>query len=95
MDSLIPISKISDMATGWVCGQTTRDFVKMKTGMGGPMNTQESEGFKTTKFSCKTGFDMKEIKAEETTYVPLPEFYTFESREERERTLYKNFIQTE
>lgn len=42
---------------------------------------------------CKTDFDMKEIKAEEAAYVPLPKFYTFKSREERERILYKNFIQ--
>lgn len=93
MDSLVPASKISDMATGWICGQTARDFVKTKTGTGGSMNIQESEEFKTTKFFCKTDFDMKEIKAEEAAYVPLPKFYTFKSREERERILYKNFIQ--
>ena len=93
MDSLVPASKISDMATGWICGQTARDFVKTKTGTGGLMNIQESEEFKTTKFFCKTDFDMREIKAEEAAYVPLPKFYTFKSREERERILYKNFIQ--
>ena len=93
MDSLVPASKISDMATGWICGQTARDFVKTKTGVGGSMNIQESEEFKTTKFFCKTDFDMREIKAEEAAYVPLPKFYTFKSREERERILYKNFIQ--
>ena len=81
------------MATGWICGQTARDFVKTKTGTGGSMNIQESEEFQTTKFFCKTDFDMKEIKAEEAAYVPLPKFYTFKSREERERILYKNFIQ--
>ena len=70
------------MATGWICGQTARDFVKTKTGTGGSMNIQESEDF-----------DMREIKAEEAAYVPLPKFYTFKSREERERILYKNFIQ--
>ncbi len=26
MDSLVPASKISDMPTGWICGQTARDF---------------------------------------------------------------------
>ena len=36
---------------------------------------------------------MKEIKKEETGYVPLLEFYTFNSRDERERILYKNFVQ--
>ena len=69
MDSLVPASKISDMATGWICGQTARDFVKTKTGTGGSMNIQESEEFKTTKFFCKTDFDMREIKAEEAAYV--------------------------
>ena len=93
MDNLVPASKISDMATGWICGQTARDFVKTKTGMGGSMNIQESEEFKTTKFFCKTDFDMAEIKKEEAAYVPLPKFYTFKSREERERILYKNFVQ--
>ena len=93
MDSLVPASKISDMSTGWICGQTARDFVKTKTGAGGSMNIQESEEFKTTKFFCKTDFDMREIKNEEAGYVPLPKFYTFPSREERERILYKNFVQ--
>ena len=93
MDSLVPTSKISDMATGWICGQTARDFVATKTGRGGTMKIQESEEFKTTKFFCKTDFDMAEIKKEEAGYVPLPKFYTFKSKEERERILYKNFVQ--
>ena len=56
------------------------------------MNIQESEEFKTTKFFCKTDFDMNEIKKEEAAYVPLPKFYTFKSREEQERILYRNFV---
>ena len=35
---------------------------------------------------------MSEIKAEEKSYVPLPKFYKFESKEVRERVLYANFI---
>ena len=93
MDSLVPASKISDMPTGWICGQTARDFVQTKTGSGGSMNIQESEEFKPSKFYCKTDFDIKEIKKEEAGYVPLPKFYTFKSRDERERILYKNFVQ--
>lgn len=93
MDSLVPASKISDMPTGWICGQTARDFVQTKTGSGGSMNIQESEEFKTSKFYCKTDFDMKEIKKEEAGYIPLPKFYTFKSRDEREHILYKNFVQ--
>ena len=61
--------------------------------MNGSMNIQESEEFKTSKFYCKTDFDMAEIKKEESEYVPLPKFYKFKSKEERERILYKNFVQ--
>lgn len=93
MDSLVPASKISDMPTGWVCGQTARDFVQTKVGPNGSMNIQESEEFKTSKFFCKTDFDMTEIKEEEQNYIPLPKFYKFKSRDERERILYKNFVQ--
>ena len=65
LDNLVPASKISDMATGWICGQTARDFIKTKTGMRDNMNIQEAEEFKTSKFFCKTDFDMEEIKKEE------------------------------
>lgn len=50
LDNLVPASKISDMATGWICGQTARDFIKTKTGMRDNMNIQEAEEFKTSKF---------------------------------------------
>ena len=93
MDNLVPASKISDMPTGWIAGQVARDFVVTKTGRGGSMNIQEAEEFKTSKFFCKTDFDMNEIKAEENAYVPLPKFYTFASVDERERILYANFEQ--
>lgn len=94
MDSLVPGSKIADMPTGWICGQTARDFIKTKTGMNDSMNIQESEEFQTSKFYCKTNFDMKEIAAEEADYkkFPLPKFYQFKSAEDRERILYKNFL---
>ena len=92
MDSLVPASKISDMPTGWVCGQTARDFVKTKTGRNSSMNIQKSEEFKTSKFYCKTDFNMKDIQKEESEYVPLPKFYTFKSRDARERILYQNFV---
>ena len=49
MDSLVPDSKIADMPTGWICGQTARDFIKTKTGRGGSMDIQEAEEFRTTK----------------------------------------------
>ncbi len=93
MDSMLPASKISDMPSGWVCGQVARDFTPTKTGRGGSMDIQNSEEFKTSKFFCKTNFDMSEIKAEEADYVnyPLPKPYRFESKDARERTLYANF----
>lgn len=45
----------------------------------GAMNIQEAEEFKTSKFFCKTNFDMQEIKAEEEDYknYPLPVYYNF------------------
>lgn len=95
LDNLVPASKISDMSTGWICGQVARDFVKTKTGRGGSMNIQEPEEFQTSKFFCKTNFDMDAIKKEEEEYVSLPKFYTFASKEARERILYANFIQVD
>ena len=56
------------MASGWICGQTARDFTVTKTGKNGSMNIQEAEEFKTSKFFCKTNFNMNEIKAEEEDY---------------------------
>src|SRR5574344_1018224 len=49
MDNLVPASKISDLPTGWLCGQVARDFQKTKTGRGGTMDVQKSEEFQTTK----------------------------------------------
>ena len=92
MDNLVPASKISDMPTGWICGQTARDFVKTKIGHKDSMNIQESAEFQTSKFYCKTDFNMKEIADEEKQYMPLPKFYTFSSREAREHILYENFV---
>ena len=93
MDALVPGSKIADMATGWICGQTARDFTATKTGRGGSMKIQESEEFKTSKFFCKTNFDMKEIKREEDDYknYPLPKFHNLGSPSERDAILYENY----
>jgi hypothetical protein len=95
MESLVPASKIADMPTGWICGQVARDFVKTRTGLGDSMDIQKAEEFKTSKFFCKTDFDMNALKAEEEHYVPLPKFYTFASRDARERILYDNFLAVE
>ena len=93
LDSLVPASKISDMPSGWICGQTARDFTVTKTGHRGAMDIQTADEFKTTKFFCKTNFNMDDIKKEEADYknYPLPKFYTFDSPDAKERTLYNNF----
>lgn len=93
LDSLVPASKISDMASGWICGQTARDFTVTKTGRRGSMDIQKADEFKTSKFFCKTNFDMGAIKKEESEYskYPLPKFYDFGSPDARERYLYDNF----
>lgn len=93
LDSLVPASKISDLPSGWICGQVARDFKVTKTGRGGSMNIQENEEFKTSKFFCKTNFDMDEINEEENDYknYPLPKFYSFPSKDAKERILYNNF----
>ena len=81
------------MPTGWICGQTAHDFVQTKVGVGCSMNIQESEEFKTSKFFCKTDFNMAEIEKEKSEYVPLLKFCKLKSCDERERILYKNFVQ--
>ncbi len=94
MDNLVPGSKIADMPTGWIAGQTSRDFMVTKTGRNDSMKIQESDEFQTSKFYCKTDFDMKEIKDEEADYknYPIPKFYNFNSVEEKEHVLYANFL---
>lgn len=119
MDNLVPASKISDMSTGWLCGQVARDFsptatkssffkkksvaainfmfqllhIKKRLKYDESMNIQESEEFQTSKFFCKTDFDMKAIKDEEDDYknFPLPMPYKFPSKHARERILYANY----
>ena len=57
------------------------------------MDIQTAEEFRTTKFFCKTSFDMEQIKAEEMDYCnyPIPKFYHFDSEDAKERILYANF----
>ena len=97
MDSMVPASKISDMPSGWVAGQVARDFTPTKVGRRGQMDIQKSEEFKTSKFYCKTNFNMAEIKAEEDDYknYPLHKPYRFASKEEREKTLYACYNQVD
>ena len=55
------------------------------------INIEESEEFKTTKYFCKTNFDMEKIKQEESFYVELPKKYAFASEKEKEIMLNRNF----
>ena len=91
MDYLVPAAKIADMATGWLAGQAARDFTATDDGMLNHFDIEQSEEFKTTKYFCKTHFDMKKIKDEEDHYVPLPKIYEFKNDREKEIMLNRNF----
>ena len=91
MDYLVPAAKIADMATGWLAGQAARDFTVTDERMLDRFDIEQSEEFKTTKYFCKTHFDMKKIKREEEHYVPLPKIYEFKNDREKEIMLNRNF----
>ena len=91
MDYLVPAAKIADMATGWLAGQAARDFTATDERMLDRFDIEQSEEFKTTKYFCKTHFDMKKIKDEEEHYVPLPKIYEFKNDREKEILLNRNF----
>ena len=91
MDYLVPAAKIADMATGWLAGQAARDFTATDDSMLNHFDIEQSEEFKTTKYFCKTHFDMKKIKEEEDHYVPLPKIYEFKNDREKEIMLNRNF----
>ena len=91
MDYLVPAAKIADMATGWLAGQAARDFTPTDMSTLNGINIEESDEFKTTKYFCKTNFDMEKIKQEESYYVDLPKIYAFSSEREKEVMLNRNF----
>ena len=91
MDYLVPAAKIADMATGWLAGQAARDFTATDDSILNHFDIEQSEEFKTTKYFCKTHFDMKKIKDEEDHYVPLPKIYEFKNDREKEIMLNRNF----
>lgn len=91
MDYLVPAAKIADMAIGWLAGQAARDFTATDDSMLNHFDIEQSEEFKTTKYFCKTHFDMKKIKDEEDHYVPLPKIYEFKNDREKEIMLNRNF----
>ena len=91
MDNLVPAAKIADMATGWICGQTARDFTPTEASAMQKVNLEETDEFKTTKFFCKTNFDMRHIEEEKIHYIPLPKKYSFGNEHEKEVMLSRNF----
>lgn len=91
MDFLVPAAKIADMATGWLAGQAARDFTATDDSILDHFDIEQSEEFRTTKYFCKTHFDMKKIKDEEKHYVPLPKIYEFKNDKEKEILLNRNF----
>ena len=86
MDNLVPAAKIADMATGWLAGQAARDFTPTERSSFSSINLEDSPEFRTTKYFCKTNFNMAEIKKEEAQYVDLPKIYSF-----KEVMLNRNF----
>lgn len=91
LDYLVPAAKIADMATGWLAGQAARDFTETDKSVLNNFNIEESEEFKTSKYFCKTHFDMDRIKEEESHYVELPKIYSFKDNREKEIFLNRNF----
>ena len=91
MDYLVPAAKIADMATGWLAGQAARDFTQTDLSSLQTFNIEQSEEFKTSKYFCKTHFDMQRIKEEESKYVDLPKIYAFDNEREKEIMLNRNF----
>ena len=59
---MVAAAKIADMLTGWLCGQTARDFRPTQKSKMKEMEFENSPEFKTTKFFCKANFDMSKIK---------------------------------
>ena len=91
MDYLVPAAKIADMATGWLAGQAARDFTPTDKNAFNTISLEDSPEFKTTKYFCKTNFDMDKIKKEEGFYRELPKKYHFKDNREKEIMLGRNF----
>lgn len=91
MDNLIPAAKIADMATGWLAGQVARDFTPTPNGAMNTFELESSDEFKTSKYFCKTNFDMKKISAEEEKYEEIPALYDFGDDQNMEVILSRNF----
>lgn len=56
---------------------------------------EQSDEFKTSKYFCKTNFDMEKIKDEEDKYEDIPPIYNFGSDRKMEVILSRNFNRIE
>ena len=72
-------------------GQAARDFTPTERNSFSSINLEESPEFRTTKYFCKTNFDMGKIRREESRYVELPKIYAFKSQRDKEIMLNRNF----
>lgn len=79
MDYLIPESKISNLQKGEVVGQIVRDQ-KIYTGK-----------YKTGSYNCKINLDVKQIEKEQQQYKKPIKYYDFQSNEQKELILTKNY----
>ena len=91
MGQLIPPSKLADMATGWLAGQVARDFTPTDKDATVSFDIEDSTEFGTTKYFCKTNFNMKRIKEEESKYQPIPMVYDFGDKRKMDIILNRKF----
>ena len=78
MDYVIPAAKIANLPTGSLVAQLAMDFT-------------EDEDFPRCMYNCRTKMPLKAIKEEESHYVDIPKYYSFNSIEERELYLTNNY----
>ena len=57
----------------------------------GSFDIESSEEFKTSKYFCKTNFDMEKIRKEEQHYKDLPKIYNFANEKEEMLAKSNNF----
>ena len=91
MDFLVPASKIADMATGWLAGQSARDYTATAQSHLSSIDIESAPDFKTSKYFCKTNFNIEQIKNEEAHYVNLPKICIFANAAQKDIELNRNF----
>lgn len=86
----VEMSKIMTTCCNIFMG-AARDFTATDDVMLNHFDIEQSEEFKTTKYFCKTHFDMKKLKDEEDHNMPLPKIYEFKNDRKKEIMLNRNF----